>query len=381
MKSIASIKDFGGKRVIVRVDMNVPRDAKGNIADDFRISESLRTIRHILKKHGRVFLITHWGDPKGKEAKYSLYPIKKRLEERLGRKVLLVANPLTAKSDDYSADILISENIRFWREEHKNSLRFAKQLARWGSLYVNDAFAVSHRADASIVGLPKLLPAYSGLLLEREVAHLTKLFKKPKRPFLVLVGGGKISTKLSYIKRLLNIADEIVLGGGLFNTLLTAKGEAVGKSLIEKQSLGEAKRLLKEKRLMLPVDVLVAEKLANSAKFSVKHPNEVKPGEYILDIGPASTQHIKEELKRAETILWNGPLGYIELEKSRASTLAIMKALQAVKGNIEVGGGDLAMLFDEEKIKNPRLHVSTGGGALLHFIAFGTLPGIEALKK
>lgn len=381
MRSIATIKDFGGKRVIVRVDMNVPRDAKGNIADDFRISESLGTVRHILKKQGRVFLITHWGDPKRKEAKYSLYPIRKRLEERLGRKVLLVADPLTAKPDDYSADILISENIRFWREEHENNPRFSKQLARWGSLYVNDAFAVSHRRDASIVGLPKILPAYSGLLLEREVTHLTKLFKKPKRPFLVLMGGGKISTKLPYITRLLKIADEIVLGGGLFNTLLIAKGEAVGKSLVEKQSLGEAKRLLKEKRIMLPVDVLAATGRTNSAKFSVKHPNEVKPGEYILDIGPSSVAHIKEELKRAKTVLWNGPLGYIELKKSRASTLAIMKALQAVKGNIEVGGGDLAMLFDEKKIKYPRMRVSTGGGALLHFIAYGTLPGIEALKK
>lgn len=381
MRSLTAIKNFGGKRVIVRVDMNVPRDGKGGIADDFRIRESLETIRHILIKRGKVFIITHWGEPKGKDMAYSLRPIVRRAAELLKQEVALVPDPLKGDPKDYSEDIVFSENIRFWKGEHENNLRFSSQLARWGSAYINDAFAVSHRRDASIVGLPRILPAYSGLLLEREVRHLTRVFKKPQRPFLVLMGGGKISTKLPYIKRLLSIADEIILGGGLFNTLLIAKGEGVGKSLIERSSLKEAKRLLKKKGLMLPVDVLVATSPAASAKFSVKHPNEVRAGEYILDIGPSSITHIKEELRKARTVLWNGPLGYIELEKSRASTIATMRALSTVKGNVEVGGGDLAMLFDEEKINSPRIHVSTGGGALLHFVAFGTLPGIEALKK
>lgn len=381
MQSISAVRNLKGKRVIVRVDMNVPRDERGAIADDFRIRKSLETIRHILKKGGSVFIISHWGEPNGRERAYSLQPIAERISQLLKQKVVLISDPLGEDPKRYSSAVLLSENIRFWEGEHRNAAPFAKRLARWGSFYVNDAFAASHRHDASIVGLPRLLPSYAGMLLQREVAEFGKLFKKPKRPFLVLMGGGKISTKLPYIKRLVKIADKIILGGGLFNTLLIAKGEAVGKSLIEPEALGEAKRLLKEKHIILPIDVLVANARSDSAKFSVKEPHEVAAGEYILDVGPASVSHIKEELSRARTVLWNGPLGYIELKKSRASTVAVLRALSHVKGSVEVGGGDLALLFDELNLKSRRIHVSTGGGALLHFVAFGTLPGIEALKQ
>lgn len=381
MRSIKSIKNFKGSRVIVRADFNVPFGAKGRILDDFRIRHTLPTLNWILRRNGRVFIITHLGQPKGRDTRFSIHPVARRLAKLLKRPVRVVNNPLKQDPKLFKDDVIICENIRFWPGEIQNDSQFAKTLSRWGTLYVNDAFSESHRTVASIVGLAKFLPSFAGTLLAHEVKTLYNIFRKPKRPFLVIVGGAKISTKMEYLKAFVKKADRVAIGGALFNTILAARGHEIGRSLAEKESMPEARWLGKHKKLLLPEDVCVIRRLRDWAHPTTRAIGAIGRNDYICDIGPRSITAFSAAVKSAKTILWNGPLGYMEMRHCRRGTVLVAKSLKKTRARVVVGGGDLVALFETERIPAKHGYFSTGGGALLEFVAYGTLPGIEALKK
>lgn len=370
------------KRVIIRVDMNVPFSARGRIADTFRIKESLATIRWILSRGGKVFVLLHRSRPRGFERKYSIAPIAARAAGLLRQPVKIVRNPIKEDPHAYrNYAVLFCENIRFFAGEEANTASFSRALARWGELFVNDAFAVSHRRSASVVGLPKFLPSYGGLLLLREVRALTAVFTRPRRPLLVILGGAKISTKIPYIAGLLKKADRVVLGGALLNTVLAAKRLEVGRSLIEPAMFRESRKLLRQQKLFLPGDVVVTKGPQRAGKRRTVAVGRIEEKDYILDIGSRGSGAIQRLIKSARTILWNGPLGNVDLPGGEGATLILLRALLRARGNAVIGGGDLGALLKKIRTRSRRIYVSTGGGATLEFVARGTLPGIEALKK
>ncbi len=361
--------------MVVRVDMNVPFDKRGRVLDDFRIRQCLPTIQWILAHGGTVAVCTHRGSPKRYDTRLSAAPIAKRLSQLLQRNVHFVRNPLKENPRRRMETVLFLENLRFFPGEQKNSPSFAKALARWGELYVNDAFAESHRNVASIVHLPKLLPSYAGLLFVQETFKLKKIFVRPRRPFLVIIGGAKISTKIRYIRSFLSYADGVVLGGALFNTLLAARGGIVGRSAIEKGAFGMAKRLLASRKLILPQDVRVLHRIdgatldpkrsGDPASRGLAHPlvhsvDDVGANDYICDIGPDSV---------------------VKMPKCRMGTIAVARALAVSRARVVVGGGDLEALWRETRIPTKNVYMSTGGGALLDFVMDGNLVGIEALER
>lgn len=365
----------------MRVDFNVPFDSRGRIKDDMRIRASLDTIRFILHKGGSLMILTHRDEPTHRSRDFSIAPIASRLQSLLGRRVRLVNDVVGDEPGDFAGErVLISENIRFWPGEQANTAVFARALARWGTWYVNDAFAVSHRTSASLIRLPKLIPAYAGFCLEREMRALAGLTRRARRPFFVIVGGAKIATKMPHLDALLQKSDGVFLGGALFNTLLAAEGKEVGKSLIERHSLPQARRLLGKAKLLTPTDVVVVPSLRASAKASVRDRYAVRRNEYIGDIGPKARAQVSSLVARAKTVLWNGPLGYVEIPSCQKGTLAVARALARSRAKLILGGGDLTGMIDGIAMPRGRTHLSTGGGALLSFIAHGTLPGIEALK-
>ncbi|MBI2054504.1 MAG: phosphoglycerate kinase [Candidatus Sungbacteria bacterium] len=381
LKSVRSVKNFNGSRVIVRVDFNEPLDTRGRILDDFRIQHTLPTLKWILGHNGKVFIITHLGQPKGRDMRLSVSPVARHLAKLLKRDVGVVGDPIKQNPWSFKEAVIICENIRFWPGELKNSAGFAKALAKWGGFYVNDAFAESHRLAASIVGLPKVLPSFAGILLEHEVKTLNRIFRKPKRPFLVIVGGAKISTKMEYLKAFVKKADQVAIGGALFNTILAAQDHEIGRSLIEKGSVSEARRLGKHKKLLLPEDVCVIRRLGDGMRPAVRAIGAIGPNDYICDIGPRSVAAFSRAVKSAKTILWNGPLGYMEMHYCRRGTVSVARSLKKTRARVVVGGGDLVALFDTERILVRRVYFSTGGGALLEFVTKGTLPGIKALRR
>jgi phosphoglycerate kinase len=351
MRSIKQIKNLKGKRVLVRVDFNVPIK-NGKILDDFRIKAALPTINFLLKKGAKPILLSHHSQ-KGQ----SLLPVQKYLAKIFPpQKVLLL------------------ENLRFSSGEEKNDPAFAKKLASLGDLYVNDAFPVSHRAHASIVSIPKHLPSYAGFQLEEEVQNLSKAIKNPKHPFLFILGGAKFSTKMPLIKKYLKLADYIFIGGALLNDFLKAKGYEVGKSLVDGSGYG-IKELLKNKKLILSEDVLVQ----SGKKFINKKVTEVKKNEIIIDIGRSSVEKIRPYIKKSKLILWNGPLGKYE-GGGAGATKKILKLVAASSAESIIGGGDTVVLISKMKMDKKFSFISTGGGATLDFLANGTLPGIKALE-
>lgn len=371
-----------GERVVIRVDMNVPFDDHGRIIDDFRIRQSLPTIRWVLARGGKVAICTHRGSPEGYDARFSVVPIAKRLAELIGEKVRVVRNPAEENPGVWRNEkVLFFENLRFFPGEQKNSMAFGKTLARWGDTYVNDAFAESHRNVASIVRLPRLLPGYAGLLLEKEALKLKKVFDRPKRPFLVIIGGAKISTKIRYIRLFLSRADEVIVGGALFNTILAASGRTVGRSIIEKGEFDAAERLKGARKLILPQDIRVLHRMDGDIHPLAHSVDDVGANDYICDIGPASTADFLRRIRKAGTVLWNGPLGYIEFPACREGTIAIARALAKSRAAVVIGGGDLEALWREARIPAKNIYMSTGGGALLDFVANGSLLGIEALAR
>lgn len=351
MRNLKQIKNLKGKTVLLRVDFNVPIKG-GKVVDDFRIKAALPTIRFLRNKGARVILLSHHSS-KGQ----SLRPIQKYL------------------SKIFSIDeVKLLENLRFDRGEEKNDSVFAKKLASLGDVYVNDAFPVSHRVHASIISLPKYLPSFAGFQLENEVKNLSKAIKNPKHPFLFILGGAKFSTKMPLIKKYLKLADHVFIGGALANDFLKAKGCEVGLSLVDETNYN-IEKILKNKKLILPTDVLVK----SGHKLINKKSNEIKKNEIILDIGEETVKNLASIIKQSKLILWNGPLGKYE-DGGAEGTRKVLKLVANAKTETIVGGGDTVVLVSEMKLENKFSFVSTGGGATLDFLANGTLPGIKALE-
>ncbi len=353
MRSIKQIKNIEGKTALVRVDFNVPIK-NGQVEDDFRIRAALPTINFLLEKGAKIILITHLG----KDGTESLEPVINRFFE------------ISKIAKD---KITFFENVRKFPGEAENDPAFAEKLSKLGDIYVNDAFSVSHREHASIVSLPKLLPAYAGLQLEEEVKNLSHAFSKIKHPFLFILGGAKFSTKMPLIEKYLELADEVFIGGALANDFLKAKGYEVGQSLVDDSNY-DIKKVLENKKLILPVDVMV-KSVGNLVNKKV---NEVGKDEIILDIGTETVKNLEPIIKKSKLILWNGPLGKYEAGGGK-STKEILKLVADSKAESIIGGGDTVALISEMKMEKDFSFVSTGGGATLDFLANGTLPGIKAL--
>lgn len=374
MKSIKEIKNLKGARVIVRVDFNVPiKD--GQVLDDFRIKKSLPTIEYLHKNKAIIILIAHLGD---EEEAQSLKPVYLKLKKYLP-KVIFIDTPVLGEATANEinklkeGDIVLMENLRNDEGEKKNSPSFARGLSRYGSVYVNDAFSVSHRAHASVVGLPKFLPSYAGLQLEKEIDSLSKIFN-PEHPFLFILGGAKFETKVPLIKKFLRNADDVFIGGALANDFFKAKGFEVGSSLVGKKNFQIA-TFLKRPNLITPIDVIALENSKNRITLS----DEVNQNEVIVDIGPKTIEILKRKIEKAKFILWNGPLGRYEDGHSKG-TEEILKAISKSKSYSVIGGGDTVSLISKLKLENKLGFISTGGGATLDFLAKETLPGIKALK-
>lgn len=378
------------KKILVRVDFNVALNPNHSIADDARIRQSLPTLQYLLKHNNKLILIAHLGNPVKRNPADSLLRIANRLHQYLpDNKVLLVEDFLSDDSllqAQTPHQILLLENIRFYPEEKENDLAFTKQLAKLGELYVNDAFSVSHRKSASVVGLPKVLRAYGGLLLKKEVTILSSLMKHPKSPFVAIIGGKKISTKIKVINKLSSVADYVLLGGGLANTFLSAKGYSTGKSLISEDDILYAKKLIahakrEHTQLILPNDVVVG-KNPQSKESEVKKIDEIKKSDEVLDIGPETLAEFGTLISKAKTIVWNGPVGYMENQEFKRGTDFLYYAItKNTTATSVVGGGDTLAAISKKEYLDTITHISTGGGAMLEYIENGSLPGIEALES
>ena len=384
--------DVGGKRVFLRADLNVPLD-DGRITDDTRIRASLPTIINLLERGASVVLASHLGRPKGKvNDALRLKPVADRLSQLLGRPVRMTGDALgpgvqVAVEKLRPGDLLMLENLRFHGEEEANDPEFAKALAEGADLYVNDAFGAAHRAHASTEGITHHLPAVAGLLMEAEVDALSRLLQKPARPFHAVIGGAKVSGKLEVLEALLSRCQAILVGGGMANTFLAARGQALGKSLVEEDRLKDAERILgearrKRVRFMLPTDAVVAPQIHHRARTQTVSIDEVPRDQMVVDIGPQTLAAYTEHLAKANTVFWNGPMGVFEMEQMAEGTnaMATFLAKRASKGTVVVvGGGDSVAAVEQLGLADKMTHVSTGGGASLEFLEGKTLPGVAAL--
>jgi len=386
-KTIRDI-EVAGKRVLVRVDFNVPLDKAGQITDDTRIRAALPTIEYLRDKGAKVIVCSHLGRPKGKVAEeFRLTPVAKRLSELLGTPVRKTDDCIGPEVEKAVAamkpgDVLLLENLRFHAEEEANDPGFAKQLAALADVYVNDAFGAAHRAHASTEGVAHFLPAVAGFLMERELTFLGKALADPTRPFVAILGGAKVSDKIGVIENLLPKVDWLIVGGGMANTFLKALGYEVGASLVEEDKVELAKDLLQRagKKLMLPVDVVIADAFAADAKHQTVPVDKVLPGWRILDIGPQSVEAFNAVLKKAKTVVWNGPMGVFEFPAFAAGTVAIAKSLAETDATTIIGGGDSAAAVEQAGVADKMTHISTGGGASLEFLEGRVLPGVAALQ-
>ncbi len=397
MKLAVSDLEVKGKRVLVRVDFNVPLDKKsGAIRDDTRIRASLPTIQHLVSKGARVVLMSHLGRPDGKVVPaMSLAPCAQRLSELLKKPVAMAKDCIGPEVEAQAealrdGDILLLENLRYHPEEEANEAGFAKQLSSLGELYVNDAFGTAHRAHASTEGVTRFLsPCAAGLLMLKEMEYLGKALESPERPFVAILGGAKISGKIDVIENLLDKVDTLLIGGGMMYTFYKAKGFEVGKSLLEAEKVELARSVMEEakekgRRFVLPVDVLVSDSLEPTAQTKVVAATAIPEDWYGVDIGPESIKAFSVEIQKAKTVVWNGPLGIFETEAFAQGTLAIAKALaEATQKDVTtiVGGGDSAAAVAQAGLEDQVSHVSTGGGASLEFLEGKTLPGVAALTN
>jgi len=382
--------DPSGKKVFVRVDFNVPL-ADGAVADDTRIRASLPTIEDLLERGAALALCSHLGRPKGPDPKLSLRPVARRLGELLEREVPLLPDSVgpavrEAVAKMRRGDVVLLENVRFHPEEEKNDPAFAKDLASGYDFYVNDAFGAAHRAHASTEGVAKILPAYAGLLLEKELLALGGLVSAPKRPFLAIIGGAKVSTKIDVLRALLARVDALAIGGGMANTFLLATGHKIGRSLAEPDRAGEALAILDDakaqgKRVLLPIDVLCARSVdeAGAGAATVKGIDEVPDDRAIVDIGPRTIERYADEIGRAKTIFWNGPVGVFEIPAFATGTKRVAELLATSGAVTVVGGGESVQAVEELGLADKMTHVSTGGGASLELIEGKTLPGVAAI--
>ena len=384
--------DVSGKRVFLRADLNVPLD-DGRITDDTRIRASVPTIVNLLERGASVVLASHLGRPKGKvNDALRLKPVADRLSQLLGRPVRMTGDALgpgvqVAVDKLRPGDLLLLENLRFHGEEEANDPEFAQALAAGADLYVNDAFGAAHRAHASTEGITHHLPAVAGLLMEREVDALSRLLQKPARPFHAVIGGAKVSGKLEVLEALLSRCQAILVGGGMANTFLAAKGQALGKSLVEDDRLKDAERILAEARrkrvrFMLPTDAVIAPQLHHRAKTQTVSIAAVPRDQMVVDIGPQTLAAYTEHLAKAKTVFWNGPMGVFEMPQMAEGTNAVARFLakRASRGVVVVvGGGDSVAAVEQLGLAEKMTHVSTGGGASLEFLEGKTLPGVAAL--
>lgn len=391
MKKTVKDIDVSGKHVLVRVDFNVPLDEAGNISDDTRIREALPTIKYLIEQNAKIILMSHLGRPKGQpNPKYTLAPIAKRLAELVHREVKLTHDCIGIEAYPtvrtmQTGDIVLLENVRFHAEEEKNTPGFTKELAVLGDIFVNDAFGTAHRAHASTTGLAEYLPAVAGLLMEKEINALNKVLFNPEKPFAAIIGGAKVSDKIGVLENLLEKVNVMIIGGGMANTFLAAQGHNMGKSLVEIEKIAEAKETIDKAlalnvKLLLPVDVVVADQFAADAKWQIVDIDSV-PAEWMaLDIGPKTRELYAEALKNVKTVVWNGPMGVFEFAVFSVGTEEIANAVANVKGFTIVGGGDSVAALKKMGVANRISHISTGGGASLEFLEGKTLPGVQALQ-
>jgi phosphoglycerate kinase len=378
--------DLKGKRVLMRADFNVPLE-DGEITDDNRIRAALPTIEYILDEGAALVLMSHLGRPKGEvKPELSLKPVAARLGELLDQEVQMapdcVGDEVKAMADSLKpGEVLLLENTRFHPGEKQNDSDYAAQLAKMGDLFVNDAFGTAHRAHASTVGVTNTLPAVSGFLIEKEIKFLGQATGNPEHPYVVILGGAKISDKIGVIENLLEKADSILIGGGMANTFFKAQGLEMGDSLVEDEVLDTAKSLMDEAgdKLVLPVDAMVADAFDNEANKKVVAVDAVEPGWRILDIGPETIAEFKAILAAAQTVAWNGPMGVFEMPNFAEGTFAIAQALAELDAVTVIGGGDSASAVRQAGVEDEVSHVSTGGGASLQFLEGEPLPGLEAL--
>lgn len=394
-KTVADLtsSDLSGKRVLVRADFNVPVDDAGNITDDTRIRAALPTINY-LKDHGaKVILSSHFGRPKGVDDKLRLTPVAKRLSEVLGQEVKKPSDCIgeeveSAVAAMQNGDVLLLENVRFYKEEEKNDPEFAKKLAANADLYVNDAFGTAHRAHASTEGVTKYLkPSVAGFLIQKELEYLQNAIENPQRPLAAIIGGSKVSSKIGVIETLLEKCDKLFIGGGMIFTFYKARGLKVGKSLVEEDKLELAKTLeakAKERgvQLLLPTDVVVADKFAPDANSQTVSIENIPDGWMGLDIGPDSVKMFQEALADCQTVIWNGPMGVFEFDKFAVGTEAIAHTLANKKDAVTIiGGGDSVAAVEKVGVAEQMSHISTGGGASLELLEGKQLPGIVALDE
>jgi phosphoglycerate kinase len=385
--------DPKGKRVFVRVDFNVPLE-DGRVTDDSRIRAAIPTLNNLLQRGAILIIASHLGRPNGKVVDtYRLRPVAERLSQLTGWRVPVTGDALGVGTGDAvkrlkTGQMLMLENLRFHPQEEANDPDFAKTLAGYADVYVNDAFGAAHRAHASTVGITKYLPAYSGLLMEREIRTLSKLIESPEKPFAAVVGGAKVSDKIKVLENLIKVVDVFCVGGGMANTFLVAQGHTVGKSLLERDYVEEAARLLRlaeehGARFVIPTDVVVAKEVTRGAEHKIVPATKVPNSWSIVDVGPQSRAAFAEALGDAKTVFWNGPLGVFEVPTFGDGTRAMARHLAAradAGATVVVGGGDSIAAIEQLGLAQKMSHISTGGGASLEFLEGRELPGIAALR-
>ena len=383
--------DVAGKRVLVRCDFNVPFDAEGNIADPKRIDEALKTIKYLVSHNARVILCSHLGRPKGEfNMKYSLAPVAKYLSQALGQEVKMASDVVGESAKSIAAslkdgEVELIENVRFHKEEEKNDPAFAKELASLAEIYVNDAFGTAHRAHASTAGVADYLPAVCGYLIQKEITIMGGALTEPKRPFVAILGGAKVSDKIGVINNLLEKVDTLIIGGGMAYTFMNALGYSIGTSICEADKVELAKDMLakaKEKgvKFLIPVDNVVGMEYKPDTEHKVVDSDKIPDGWMGLDIGPKTAELFSDAVKGAGTVVWNGPMGVSEWENFAAGTIAVAKAV-AESGAISIiGGGDSAAAVEKLGFAEKMTHISTGGGASLEFLEGKVLPGIACLN-
>jgi phosphoglycerate kinase len=388
--------DVAGKRVLVREDLNVPQDSNGAITDDRRIQAALPTLRALMERGAKVIVMAHLGRPKGEaNPKYTLAPVAKRLSELLDRRVLFIEDitgpevPPTLDALE-PGDIALLQNVRYFPGEEKNDPEFARKLAAFGDIYVNDAFGAAHRAHASTEGVAKLLPAVAGYLMQTEIEYLGKSLENPARPFVAILGGAKVKDKIGVVKNLLGKVDHLIIGGGMAYTFLKAQGKEIGKSLLAEDFLDTCGEVLKQAggKIHLPVDCVVVDKFPlgltaderSAVKARVVSVDDIPADMEAVDIGPETTKQFSEIIKDAKTVVWNGPMGVFEDPEFARGTRAIAQAVADSDSRSIIGGGDSAAAIEHLGFAEKVSHISTGGGASLEFLEGKTLPGLAALN-
>ena len=379
-----------GKKVLVRCDFNVPLDKEGNITDENRIVGAMPTIKYLSDNGAKVILCSHMGKPKGEpKPEFSLAPVAKRLSEKLGKEVVFAAdanvvgeNAKKAVAEMKDGDIVLLENTRYRAEETKNVETFSKELASLADIFVNDAFGTAHRAHCSTVGVADYLPAVCGYLIQKEIEFLGNAVNNPVRPLVAILGGSKVSSKISVIENLLDKVDKLIIGGGMAYTFMAAKGQEVGDSLLEKDYIDYAKEMMEKAKgkLLLPIDTVVAKAFDNDAESKVVGEGGIEAGWQGLDIGPKSIELFSNAVKDAKTVVWNGPMGVFEMENFAKGTNAIAQVLAEIDATTVIGGGDSVAAVNQAGLGDKMSHISTGGGASLEFLEGKELPGIVALQ-